>query len=731
MPDPARSRPAPVSRPCPGIPLRAAVVALLILTAAGSAAAQSEPTADKVADRRLAWLTQLTLQDVAGWEADAVLGPRSAGLSVGNFQDPSVVLRELGPVLDEDYKKLKPRLSKLAEDARSRRDEAQKDWNEVVRQRAAFRQYAEKQQATYGFDFESGTYAGFKPTVFDAMLLVWACAVALVALRLRAKEQRLEIRKAQRAAAAVLLLGLVSLPGCGSPSAADPRPWAVREETELNEKVADAAAKAAAAEDAANKKWQATADAWTALVAGGPGREEVEKTVRDGERDLRDRVHGIAIDARMADRLAKDAEEQRAKLADEKEKLDGLVSGAKLRGYLGAGARVLLAGLLFGLSIAPFWSARRARAKRLRTAARTCPRCFRLNTLKVERAGGGGGGKSRYRPKGKKKRRDEEEEDEEELPEDDDGGEARCTKCGLRIRKSYLTVPRLCFPTVGVRSSGKTHMLVTAYDRIRKRTAPTVATVQPAPSGGDVDRRFDQMVDEILHRRGVAGATDLVLPDPILIHVKDQDQNGGSSALVNLFDYSGELINPDVDVNMLKATAVRMDGFMLFLDPTQLYGDGANVTLDQQLQMLDEFLAHMRKERKIPVGESIPVPVAVCVPKFDLLLSDNPIGGQSVQYIRELTENLNPPPKQVTYDVIRERSDLVEQMLPLMFPGADIREIVEGYFGKQVMFFPMSSVSLFEHELGVHEMDRRSMAPFGVAEPMMWLLHMHGYEVFA
>jgi hypothetical protein len=127
----------------------------------------------------------------------------------------------------------------------------------------------------------------------------------------------------------------------------------------------------------------------------------------------------------------------------------------------------------------------------------------------------------------------------------------------------------------------------------------------------------------------------------------------------------------------------------------------------------------------------IPVPVAVCIPKFDLLLSDNPIGGQSVQYIRELMENLSPPPRQMTLEVLRERSELVEQMLPLMFPGADIRGIIEGYFGKQLLFFPMSSVSLFEHELGVRELERRTIAPFGVAEPMVWLLHMHGYQVFS
>jgi hypothetical protein len=271
-------------------------------------------------------------------------------------------------------------------------------------------------------------------------------------------------------------------------------------------------------------------------------------------------------------------------------------------------------------------------------------------------------------------------------------------------------------------------MLVTAYDRIRKRTAPTTAVMQPAPSGGDVDRRFAYLVDQILHRREEAGATDLVLPDPILLHLKDTDPAGANAAIVNLFDYSGELVNPLVDVNQLRDTAVKMDGFMLFLDPTQLTGD---VTLDTQLENLDHFLSHMRAKRRIPVGRPIPVPVAVCIPKFDLLLSENPIGGQAVPYIRELLENLNPPPRHMTPEILRERSELVEQMLPLMFPGADIRGVIEGYFGNQMQFFPMSSVSLFEHELGVKDMSRRTMAPWGVAEPIMWLLHMHGYDVFS
>jgi hypothetical protein len=703
-------------------PLVASCLAALLtlLAMAAPASAQNDPPApDKIVDLRLQWQTQLARHDVAVWEANFISAPHGTGLTVGNFQDPSAILKELGRVLTEDYDAVRNRLLTLSDKAKAKRKDSQKDWTDVIQQRIAFRQFAEKQQAAYGFDFDSGAPPGFQPNTIDAVLVAWAAFVVVVAIRLRRKEMRLSIRQAQRAAAVCLLVGMMGVSGCSGPSG-DNRPWAVREEAELTTNLSAAQEKANTAQTAADKKWQDAVEGWSKLVTA-PG-DPVAGNVQNSEKDLRDRLQNIAVDAKLTDRLAKDTEDELQKLADEKAKLDSMVADARWRSIGIMVGRVAIAAVLFGFSIWPFWSARRARRGRIRVASRTCPRCFRLNTLKIERTAS----ESRSKYRAKKKKSAEEEEPAEDAADAEDG-EAVCGKCQLRIRKSYLTVPRLCFPTVGIRSSGKTHMLVTAYDRIRKRTAPTVAVMQPAPSGGDVDRRFAQLIDEILHRRGEAGATDLVLPDPVLLHLKDTDAAGANPALVNLFDYSGELINPEVDVNQLKDTAVRMDGFMLFLDPTQLSGD---VTLDTQLANLDEFLNHMRRKRGVPVGRPIPVPVAVCIPKFDLLISDNPIGGQSVQYIRELLENLSPPPRQVTPDVIRERSELVEQMLPMMFPGADIRGVIEGYFGKQLMFFPLSSVSLFEHELGKKDMRRRTMAPFGTAEPIIWLLHMHGYCVF-
>ena len=595
---------------------------------------------------------------MVNWESDLISSPRSTSLTIGTLGDPSAILKELSPVLAGEYDLIRNSLIGLAEKAKTNREAVQKDWTEACRQRAEFRHYTDQQQSVYGFNFDAGKPPAFKPDPFDVALLIWGGAVLLVALRLRGLERRLANRKAARTALmATLLIGL-ALPGCEG-SSGDSRPWADREQTELTTAIKDATEKADAATNVANARWQATVDGWAKLVTAPKEsvdalvqREEIGESGKDG---FRDRVRAIAIEAHLAELIVKDTEDLRNKVAEERAKLEDLVAGAKWRAIAftycsNRHRRVPVRHRHRPILVWPGCSS----AWRGRLASRTCPRCFRRDTLKVEKTSSVSESKPSYRG-GKVKPKAKVEPDAEEADEDT---EALCTKCGLRMRRSYLTVPRLCFPTVGVRASGKTHMLVTAYDRIRKRTAPTAAIVQPAPSGSDIDKRFDRLIDEILHRRGEAGATDLALPDPILVHLKDCDPAGGIPALINLFDYSGEMINPDVDVHQLKSTAVRMDGFMLFLDPTQLYGDGANVTLDEQLGMLDQFLAHMRKERKIPVGEPIPIPVAVCITKFDLLPTDNPIGGQSVPFIRHLLDTLNPPPRETTLEVIQlQRSD--------------------------------------------------------------------------
>lgn len=79
--------------------------------------------------------------------------------------------------------------------------------------------------------------------------------------------------------------------------------------------------------------------------------------------------------------------------------------------------------------------------------------------------------------------------------------------------------------------------------------------------------------------------------------------------------------------------------------------------------------------------------------------------------------------------LVHERSQLTAMALPQMFPGWNVERELSENFGGRYMFFPSSSVGLEEHELGVDDFSDRSLAPFGSLEPLLWLLHMHGYCV--
>src|SRR5262245_58994140 len=138
------ARPGFVSSRCPCLSLRPASLlgALVLLAFASPVSAQPDAaTSEKLVALRLDLQSQLARQDVAVWETDVISAPRGTGLTVGNFSDPSAVLKELRPVLAGEYDVVRNGLIKLADKAKARREEAQKDWAEVVRQRAAFRQY--------------------------------------------------------------------------------------------------------------------------------------------------------------------------------------------------------------------------------------------------------------------------------------------------------------------------------------------------------------------------------------------------------------------------------------------------------------------------------------------------------------------------------------------------------------------------------------------------------------
>ena len=62
-----------------------------------------------------------------------------------------------------------------------------------------------------------------------------------------------------------------------------------------------------------------------------------------------------------------------------------------------------------------------------------------------------------------------------------------------------------------------------------------------------------------------------------------------------------------------------------------------------------------------------------------------------------------------------------------MFPGGNLRRGLGSQLGNNVMFFPLTPISIDDAQLGIADISQRNLLPFGVAEPIYWLMHMNGY----
>jgi hypothetical protein len=122
------------------------------------------------------------------------------------------------------------------------------------------------------------------------------------------------------------------------------------------------------------------------------------------------------------------------------------------------------------------------------------------------------------------------------------------------------------------------------------------------------------------------------------------------------------------------------------------------------------------------------VPIAVCISKIDLVNKFNPLAGKALPWIRGLRDSFDRP---MTLKELHRRSKLCEEVLPVMFPGWDLTRELKEHFGGRFLFFPLTPVNLEEDELGQKNLKARSVFnPVGVLEPILWLMHMHGFAIF-
>lgn len=290
-------------------------------------------------------------------------------------------------------------------------------------------------------------------------------------------------------------------------------------------------------------------------------------------------------------------------------------------------------------------------------------------------------------------------------------------ECAFVFPAMFRPIPKLCFPTLGVPNSGKTHWLAMVYRELSLGNFPE--DVEFARIQSESSFEFEDIVREILSsKRGPSNTQAYKLPKPLVFNFVDQDRFGRSNILVNIFDYSGEVLRDRKLEDHQRQRAFTADGYFYFLDPTR----GA----DEQTKELADFRQDVRIVKKMRAGQQIRCPVALCVPKIDLLPTQSyadPAGGDAVdRFYRELGEI----GWQMDSRSIAARSVLMRRLRDTIWPGWEIERQIDDLFGGRYMFFPFTPVGLDGRG---EDLANREISPVGILHPLLWLIHMTGYPV--
>lgn len=309
------------------------------------------------------------------------------------------------------------------------------------------------------------------------------------------------------------------------------------------------------------------------------------------------------------------------------------------------------------------------------------------------------------------------------------------SSCNFEFEAFYHTMGKICFPTLGVRSAGKTLWLAMVYRELGLGSR-SVKTAHFEKVRSQQSAAFDRMVRTITApdqqgRGDTQGTQTSRLPFPLIFNFCDNDQWGKSNLLVNVFDYSGEVTHGALLANLQETQrqrALSSDGYIFFLDPTQPRQD--------QEEALSNFQTELRVLANVKANEELRVPVALCLTKIDLIgayaekISRSPIDTSNAALFYSDLQGIDPGGQTCnSLSILEKRSERTKQLCSQIWSGWDIEGAVFDLFGGRTMFFPLTPVGLADESASDWGVDGRTIEPFGIVEPLVWLLHMNGYPI--
>jgi hypothetical protein len=101
-------------------------------------------------------------------------------------------------------------------------------------------------------------------------------------------------------------------------------------------------------------------------------------------------------------------------------------------------------------------------------------------------------------------------------------------------------------------------------------------------------------------------------------------------------------------------------------------------------------------------------------------------GNLAAEFYAELSR-IDPSGESLSRQVLRDRSQATARLRKIIWPEWEIERQIDDLFGGRYQFFPLTPVGLDGR--GETDLSLRTISPFGLLEPLAWLLQMNGYPV--
>lgn len=173
--------------------------------------------------------------------------------------------------------------------------------------------------------------------------------------------------------------------------------------------------------------------------------------------------------------------------------------------------------------------------------------------------------------------------------------------------------------------------------------------------------------------------------------------------------------------DLQRRRALIADGYFLFLDPLK----PAHI----QSKVIAEFAEDARLVRGLRVNQQLQIPVAICISKIDLLATrpEDEDSGDTVHRFYNELKAIDPTGMAIRRDLIDARSRLTADLSRSVWRNWELERLMRELFGDRFKFFPLTPVGL--NGTNNSPSPKSFVDPFGILEPLLWLLQMNGYHV--